>query len=119
MSDLTIETESDPRGCIVRLGGELSMHAVQSLNTALNPVIACHHQTVVIDMAGVGVIGSLGMGALVAFKRAVERNGGKVYVACARKMVCDAISRARLDDVLNVRPTVDAAFADGEAARAS
>lgn len=113
MHDVTIATETNARGTLIRAAGELGMNDVRRLNDAFYPVIAQHPKLVVLDLSGVTMIGSLGMGAILTAKRAVERNGGKLFVAAARPMVLDAFARARLTEVLNVRGTVDAAFADG------
>jgi anti-anti-sigma factor len=112
---LTATVDHRPDGVLIRLAGEANVHAVRQINDAFHPVVEAAPKLVVLDLAGVPVMGSLAMGALLTLRKALQRSGGELYVAAASPLVLDAFTRARLVEVLNLRGTVEAAFADGTA----
>ncbi len=63
---------------MVRLTGEAAVGSVDRLQTSLLGIAALRPSLIVFDMAGIGFAASLFMGALVAFRRGIVRNGGQV-----------------------------------------
>lgn len=115
-SPMTVTVERPGAGVLIRLVGEGNIHAVQAMNDGFHPVVAEHSKVVVLDLAGVPVMGSLAMGALITLRKALRRNGGELYVAGARPLVLDAFARTRLAEVLNLRDSVESALAEGAGA---
>ena len=113
-----LEVESTRRGdaLIVRVRGDAGMANVDVLDEALTKACAEKPLVAVLDMSQMSFISSIGMGSLVAFKRGIERCGGKMKVAALQPMVADAFKRARLTDVFEIHDTVESAI--GEAGSA-
>src|SRR5262249_45089217 len=69
-----------------------------------------HPSLIVFDMAGIGFAASLFMGALVAFRRGIVRNGGQVRLAALQPNVEAAFRTARLGELFPILATVQAAL---------
>lgn len=108
--DVTVGSD-DPRGLVVRVAGDVDMGAAEALGHRLTPICARRPPLVVLDLSGVGFIGSLGLGSLVTFHRALERCGGRVRVAAVQPRVWEVFTRARLQSLFEHFDTVDAALA--------
>src|SRR5687768_7581598 len=73
---LEIQQADDPRGLTVRIAGHVDMRAAEALGDRLMPICAKRPPLVVLDLSGVTFIGSMGLGALVTFRKAVIRCAG-------------------------------------------
>src|SRR4051812_46052630 len=68
---------ADGRGVVVWLRGEAGgPRQAERLDTALRGIGAAHPRLVVVDLAGLIFLSSLGMGVLLAFRHALARWGG-------------------------------------------
>ena len=108
--DLTIQTTSHPSGLIIRISGDAGVDNVGTMETELTRLAAQRPPLVVFDLARLDFIASLGMGALMAFRKGIVRNGGIVRIAAARSAVLDAFKRAALRELFNTCDTVDEAL---------
>lgn len=95
---------------VVAVKGEAVVD-LEPLVSTLQSVSARKPAAVVLDLKDLSFISSLAMGVLLAFRRGVLANGGKLKVAAMQKLVLDAFKRARLDKVFEIVETVDAAVA--------
>jgi anti-anti-sigma factor len=95
---------------VVHVGGDAGVHNVDELERHLRPVMAMRPSLVVIDLSALSFVSSLGLGLMVELSRGVHRNGGHVRFAAAQPSVRDTIVKCRLDDVLALFPSVDAAL---------
>lgn len=95
---------------VVAVRGEAVVD-LEPLVSTLQSVSAKRPASVVLDLKELSFISSLAMGVMLAFRRGVLANGGKLKVAGMQKLVLDAFKRARLDKVFDIAETVEAALA--------
>ena len=114
MADLSVQVLRSPGSTIVRLDGEVSMATADTLEEHLLEVAAPQPRLVVLDMAGVTLVSSVGIGTFLMFQQEVERQGGEVRFAAVRAEVLQVLTAAGLADVLHFRPTVQEALAPGQ-----
>jgi anti-sigma B factor antagonist len=77
---ITVE-EREPDAVVVGVTGELDMLTARMLGDALRPVLNRAGRTVVIDLSGVGFLGSAGLSELVAAQHTATRNGTAMRLA--------------------------------------
>src|SRR5438552_3515124 len=111
MTPLEVKVHDVPGGTIVvAIGGEAVVD-LEPLVATLQTVSARRPNSVVLDLKDLSFISSLAMGVMLAFRRGVLANNGKLKVAGMQKLVLDAFKRARLDRVFDITETLDAALA--------
>jgi anti-anti-sigma factor len=94
---LVVEVCETGRGPVVRLRGEVGVAEAGALTATLLPLIARRPPWVAFDLSELMFISSLGMGVLLAFRRAVVRDGARVcLVPNLRPAVREALERAEL-----------------------
>jgi anti-sigma B factor antagonist len=98
---------------VVRIIGELDLHAVSPLRQSLDEVVsaAVGSPKVVVDLTGLTFMDSTGLGALVMTQKKVGVLDGSFGVVCAGGPVSRLLEITGLTDVLRVSDTVDAAVA--------
>jgi anti-sigma B factor antagonist len=111
MMSITVTVAEADAGLVVRIEGDAGVTEVPVLERELNRVLDRRPRVVVLDFARVGFISSLGMGALVKFRRGITSSGGQVRLAALPVLIGDAFKRARLDLLFPTFPTADAALA--------
>ena len=68
---------------ILELAGEVDLHTVEALRAGISEGIDAGARALVVDLSGVTLIDSSGLGALVGgFRRLHERGGDLVVVCC-------------------------------------
>jgi len=107
---LTIQTVDHPQGVIVRIAGDCNATFIEKLDNELDRVAALHPPLVVLDLAGLEFIASLGLGSLLGFRQRIDRAGGRVRIAAAKPAVLDAFKRASLRAMFASADTVDEAL---------
>ena len=110
MEPLLVDVETLPNGTVVHIGGEIRIDC-SALELQLRKVVAQHPMLVVLDLGRLTFISSLGMGCIVGLRKGIAQRGGKVRLAAALPMVKDALTRARLLDVMEHFDSVEAALA--------
>jgi hypothetical protein len=84
-------------GMVIRVKGEARPHCVGALMNGLLAPAACRPALVTLDLSELRSISWLAMGALVAYRRGVVRNGGRVRLAEElQPAVKEALARAEL-----------------------
>jgi len=112
MKELKIETVDLPNGAIVvSLAGSADVVGLPILERQLTSLLARKPTRVVFDLAGLTFIASLSIGALIHFRSGALGWGGKVQLACANDQISNTLKRVRVDVLLPVYPTIDAALA--------
>ncbi|MFA7237651.1 MAG: STAS domain-containing protein [Phycisphaeraceae bacterium] len=111
MANLTVNSSTRDGAVIVQLDGAASVDQIDHMQMQFMRITAQHPKRVVIDMANLSFLASLGMGLLVAINRDIARQGGKVKLAGVGPLVLEALQRARLDALLELHATVDEALA--------
>jgi len=99
----------------MRVAGNLDVANVQDLESELVRAVDGKPQLLVVDLAGVDMISSVAMGALLRAHHGLKRNGGKLLLASVTPGVLSAIRRARIDLVVGVRASVEAALGGASA----
>ena len=93
---------------VVNLKGE-ALVELEPMVVTLQSVADRHPARVILDLRELSFISSLAMGVMLAFRRGVLANGGKLKVAAMQKLVLDSFKRARLDKVFEIVDTLEAA----------
>jgi len=103
-SDLKLQVSVEPQDdCIVvRLSGDADLASVDSLNVEINRVIVRRPNKVVFDVAGLRMLASLAIGALVSCATSVRRRGGSAHVVNASPLIRDLLLRSRLDAIFQI-----------------
>jgi stage II sporulation protein AA (anti-sigma F factor antagonist) len=102
---MDVQIETLPGATVVHVKGECAI-TLQPLEAMFLQLSAQRPKLVVLDLAGVTFISSLGMGSILAFRRGLALHGGSVRLAAAQPLVLDAFRRAHLYDVFTFLPTV-------------
>jgi anti-sigma B factor antagonist len=109
---LTIETSSGSRAdaVVLRLRGPLTLTTLFSLQDALQAQTA--HLTI-LDLSQVPYIDSAGLGTILMFYVSTEKNGRRLALASVTERVLSLIRMTRVDTVLSMFPSVEAAEQSG------
>jgi stage II sporulation protein AA (anti-sigma F factor antagonist) len=102
---MDVKIEALPQAVVVHIKGECAI-TLQPLETTFLQLSAQRPKLVVLDLAGVTFISSLGMGSILAFRRGLVSHSGQVRLAAVQPLVLDAFRRAHLYDVFKFFPTI-------------
>ncbi|MGD0461437.1 MAG: STAS domain-containing protein [Tepidisphaeraceae bacterium] len=102
---MEVQIETLPETVVVHIKGECAI-TLQPLEAVFLRLSAQRPKLVVLDLAGVTFISSIGMGAMLAFRHGLASHGGQVRLAAGQPLVLDAFRRAHLYDVFTFFPTV-------------
>ena len=109
MSNLNVTITEHPGYTLATVVGEAGLADYDELDMHLRRLADRNAPVTILDLAGLKFISSLGMGALVAFRNSLVRHGHKAKIAGMQPMVHEAFERARLIEMFEVHPSVDAA----------
>lgn len=84
------------------LKGELDVHSSSTLETRLDSLLDDSIGTVVLDLANVTFVDSVGMRVLVALHRQLAERGGQVVLRSPSTTVARALHYAGLDEHLTI-----------------
>src|SRR5207253_8842193 len=96
-----------PGGFVVRLSGDADGEQVDELDRQLRLISNVNPKQIVLDLTRLNFISSAGMGLLVRVHQALKENGGKLVLAAPRPLVRDAIRRAALQKLFEIRDAVE------------
>ncbi len=82
---------------VVRIGGVVGSSEATELDLRLSLLITRRPARVVFDLDGLRLVGSLGLGVLLAFRRGLLRRGGRVALARVRPEVAALLAQVGLD----------------------
>jgi anti-anti-sigma factor len=66
----------------------------------------------ILDLSGVRLCDPSGLAALVAIHRRAEEQGGRIRLVAPSPLVVNVLALTSLDQVFEIRPTVESAVAD-------
>jgi anti-anti-sigma factor len=110
VADLKIDIEQKPQAVVAHLAGEAGVDEADELDRNLRLLGAAKPALVILDMAGVNYIASMGIGALVKFRNEIAHAGGRVVFTSLRPLVLDTFKHAGLLRVFQTYPTVEDAL---------
>jgi anti-anti-sigma factor len=102
---MDVQIETLPDAVVVHIKGECAI-TLTPLEATFLQLSAKRPKLVVLDLAGVTFISSLGMGSMLAFRRGLHSHGGQVRLAAVQPLVLEAFRRAHLYDVFTFFPAV-------------
>jgi len=115
MATFSAEREDRDGVIVVKLQGSMGIEGLDALDRHLHPIAAARPKLVVLDLSGVEHISSLAIGSLVSLYNAVKRHDGKVALGPMHENVQGVLRRCRLEDVMAIYESVDAAIAANKA----
>ncbi len=99
----------------VQLDGSLDIAGAEAIDMKMS-VLAGNSSKVVIDMANVSFMASIGVRTLVKAAKAINQKGGKMVVARPNDTVAKVLSTTGVDQMIPVHGDIGAAIADVSAA---
>lgn len=110
MQTLQIEVApiAEPRGRILHLDGPLVISNLQAFRAALRRDYAL---LTILDLSAVPHMDSTGLGEIINFYTLCQRGGGKLILAAPAPRVADLLHMTRIDTLLTIAPTLEAALA--------
>lgn len=109
----TFEARTEQRGAavVVTLEGSAGVAEADAMRDALARVAAAAPSLAVIDLTGLSFLNSQGIASLVALNSSIKRAGGSVRLAGINASLRQMVTATRLDSVMPVYPTAEAALA--------
>jgi len=96
---------------VLPLEGEIDLHVSPNVTASLRMMIAKKPKQLIVDLSRVTYIDSSGLAALIEGMQNVEEYGGKFALAGLQETIRTIFEIARLDQVFQIFPDVDAALA--------
>lgn len=107
---LSIEIEVKGDAVVVRLSGSADMGSCHLLNERLMEASADSPKMMVLDLAGLDFICSLGLGSIVAAYLRMVRIEGRLRLVAPPTQVRELLRITKLDTLLEVHDSVDRAM---------
>jgi len=96
----TIEIEDrEPASVVIHLRGEADGANAEHLSEHLYPVLDRDPIRVVLNLADLEFINSLGLGALIEFRNELASRGGQLRLAGATASVLEVLRKTRLNEL--------------------
>src|SRR6266446_1589770 len=96
---------------VLPLEGEIDLHVSPNVTASLRMMIEKKPKQLIVDLSRVTYIDSSGLAALIEGMQNVEGYGGKFALASLQETIRTIVEIARLDQVFQIFPNVDAALA--------
>jgi anti-sigma B factor antagonist/serine/threonine-protein kinase RsbW len=113
---LKVEVIHEPGLAIVKLDGEARLD-VSPLEIQLNRLAAAHPRAVILDMSGLSMISSLGMGLIVSLRNTLKRRNGRLLACAFQPLALESFQRAGLEGIFERFDTLPAARAAAAAVK--
>lgn len=108
---MKIDVHEDASGItLIKLTGRMDVAGSGEVDTKLN-ILAGIKPKIVVDMADVDFLASLGMRTLVTGAKAMSKHGGKFVLTGLQPNVEKALASAGLDSILDIAPDMPSAVA--------
>jgi anti-anti-sigma factor len=95
---------------VLRPEGRLDLVVAAAFRDAVRVAVEAGHRSLVIDLAGVPVIDSSGIGALIGGLRETRQAGGELRIAAAGEQIRTVLGLTKIDRVLKPYASVDEAL---------
>lgn len=103
--------EIDPQTRCVRLTGRLDMQGSGEIDLRFTALTTTDDKRIIVDLAGVDFIASIGMRLLLACAKAKSQRGGQVLLTAPQPMVREALETAGIDSLIPIHGDEDTALA--------
>ena len=109
---LIFSFEQRPAGLLVSMSGELGMPPnTEKLRAELIRISEERPRVVVIDLAGLTYMSSLGIGILAEAHSGLRRHDGRIRLCALQPRVMEVLQRCRMTKVFEIYESPEAAFA--------
>ena len=98
---------------VLPLKREIDLHVLPAVTASLNVMSERKLERIVIDLSGATYIDSAGLAALILSMQTVEAYGGRFFLTGVHETMRSIFETARLDQIFQISPDVDAALAAG------
>ncbi|HEY0641681.1 MAG TPA: STAS domain-containing protein [Pseudonocardiaceae bacterium] len=114
VAEQVVDLKVDRRGdvVVVQVGGEVDMLTTPMLTTLVNEQLGGELSTLVLDLRGVGFLGSSGLASLVQAREAAAGRGVRLRLVSASHSVLRPLTATGLAELFEIYPDLDAAVAD-------
>lgn len=110
--DLSLATRPG-RGCVVvQVSGVVDLAAVPHVRRLLQDAMDAGAHTVVLDLPGVRLIDSTGLGMIVWLHKELHERGGRVRLAAPQPAVLRLLELTSMDRLIRIYGSVEAAEDD-------
>lgn len=99
---LSFATEDAPDAVVLKLGGTLDAMTAADLQPVIDRLVSEKKPRVMVDLAGLDLIDSSGVAAIVSLYKRIRANGGRVQVAGARDQPLAVFKLLRMDRVFSI-----------------
>ena len=100
---MTLKQEQLGGGIIrVLLTGTLDIEGTASLEPQLTYLTASDGAFVILDLAGVEFMSSIGIGAIVRLTKALRRRGGNIVILNPKQVVHMILAQTRIDSLIPI-----------------
>jgi anti-sigma B factor antagonist len=108
--DIVLRQLNDGDVPVLSVAGEVDLATAPQMRDALVRLAADHPgANVVIDLDGVTLLDSVGLGLLIGGLRRMRGTGGDVALVCTTPRLIELLALCRLDRVFEIHPSVAAA----------
>jgi anti-sigma B factor antagonist len=97
---MLFSTSEEANSLVLRIEGELDAVSVPELRNAIEQIVSAKSMNVVVDLSGLRLIDSSGVGAIVSLYKRVRAYGGEASVRGLRDQPLAIFRLLRLDRVL-------------------
>jgi len=115
----TLDVHHDSDHLLLRPRGELDLHSCQQFRDRLGDLVRQADRPIVLDLSDLQFIDSSGLGAMLTILRLPAERRPRVVLSASNGPVGRLLRTTRLDMLLTVHPSVQAALASRVPARSA
>ena len=97
---------------MVTLEGRLDVEGAGAIDVPFTSLTASKQANILVDMANVSFIASIGMRTLLSAAKAQDHRGGRMVLANTQSLVNEALTTAGINTLIPMHDSTDAAVAD-------
>ena len=112
--ELEISAVEHEEATVIALSGSADMAEAEELNRVLAEAAEREKAMLVIDLSGLGFIGSMGLGSLIKAQSVCRRHGGKVVLVKPQPEVHRVLKTTQLDQLFEICSSVEEAIRTNE-----
>jgi len=102
---------------VLDVGGEIDVYTAPKLRERLIEIVNSGQKHVVVDLSRVEFLDSTGLGVLVGAHRRLRAREGSLRLVCPHERLLKVFRITGLDNVFDIRPSVEEATTGGATAR--